>query len=165
MLFKNNWKIAWYSFLQLCDYSNVALLSRHVDFKTWYHCQIIKIFSRIVIAIVKNNRCQSFDNVKVLQFVRFAHVSNAIISKKNKSIVIEINFKFHENFIYHIKNDVFKFCISNNFQKNVFKIVHDDNFHVEQNKVYRQLTKTIYISSFFKKLRFYLRHCSKCQFN
>lgn len=80
-----------------------------------------------------------------------AHASSAIISKKNKSIVIEINFKLYENLIYHVKNDVFKLCISNNCQKNVFKIAHDDNFHVEQNKVYRQLTKTMYISFFFQK--------------
>ena len=86
-------------------------------------------------------------------------------SKKLKSIITKINFKLHDDVIFYVKNDVFKFCIFENCQQKIFKIVYDNNFHVEQHRVYRKLIESIYISKMSRKLRMYFRHCSICQLN
>ena len=83
----------------------------------------------------------------------------------------DIDFQLIDELIYHIyeSNDYefeqSKLCIFEICQQNVFKITHDDNFHVEHHRVYRRLMKTVYMSTMSRKLRMYLRHCFKCQLN
>ena len=53
-----------------------------------------------------------------------------------------IDFQFIDNLIYHIheNNDQnineSKLCISKNCQQKIFKVIYNDNFHVEQHKIY-----------------------------
>ena len=99
--------------------------------------------------------------------------STSTITFENLSQIfrININFQFIDDLIYHIHEnneydiDESRLCISKSRQKDVFKITHDDNAHVDQHRAYRRLIKIVYIFKMSRKFRLYLRYYSTCQFN
>ena len=82
-----------------------------------------------------------------------------------------VDFQLIDGLIYHVHeanghgSGEPRLCISENCQKDVFKVAHDDNFHAGQHRAYRRLVETVYMPSMSRKLRLYLRHCPACQLN
>ena len=82
----------------------------------------------------------------------------------------DIDFRFIDDLIYYLleyDNELIKsrLCISFNAIHDVFKLIHDNCFHVEHYRVYAKLIEFVYIHKLFKQLIIYIRHCFFCQLN
>ena len=116
---------------------------------------------------------QSVDVLSNQQSTTSSFITESVlqIDRQASNRRTDIDFQLIDELIYHIheSNDYefeqSKLCIFEICQQNVFKIAHNDNFHVEHHRVYRRLMKTVYMSTMSRKLRMYLRHCFECQFN
>ena len=53
---------------------------------------------------------------------------------KKSQVKTNINFKIKNELVYHIKNDVKRFCISFSCERIVFEQIHDLNNHVGYHK-------------------------------
>ena len=113
---------------------------------------------------------------RTTEFVIFASSTTFVLSSdevtmSNKRsisdstyLIFEIDFQLIDDFIYYVKSDQSRLCISKNCIHDVFKLAHDDNFHVDHHRAYDRL-KTIYIRRLFRRFINYIRHCSSCQLN
>ena len=81
---------------------------------------------------------------------------------KVKKIVTDIDFQLRDELIYHIKKNIFKLCIFKNCEQKIFKLIHDDCFHVDHHRAYARLIEIVYVHKLFRKFITYIRHCSTC---
>lgn len=86
-------------------------------------------------------------------------------SFKSRKIYIEIEFVLKNDFIYYLKENRHRFCISKTCETDIFRSIHDDNQHFDRHRCYQKIADIVYISRLFKKFRFYLNHCFDCQLN
>lgn len=114
---------------------------------------------------------ENIDNVTE-SLSRIVRSTSIMISKNLLQISrIDIDFQLIDDLIYHIHEnndydiDESRLCISKNCQKEIFKIAHDDNAHVDHHRVYRRLIEIVYMFDMSRKLCLYLRHCLACQLN
>jgi hypothetical protein len=74
----------------------------------------------------------------------------------------ELDFMLKDELLFHVKNKK-RLCILTNCEIDLFRIAHDENNHVEHNRVYTKLVDQIYISRLSRKIRQYVKHCSICE--
>ena len=116
------------------------------------------------------NRKKSFQSIMKFEF----NDENTINKKENrcfrqtkfkrKKIYIDVQFNLKNDFIYHI-DERRRLCISISCKKKIFRIIHDNNHHVDRHRFYQFIFDVLYVSRLFKKFRRYLKHCFQCQFN
>ena len=57
-----------------------------------------------------------------------------------------------------------RLCISVSMMINIINLIHDKN-HSEFDKIYQQIISSWYVQSLIKHIKFYIKHCSKCNVN
>ena len=113
-----------------------------------------KFRNRIVADYVKNLTWK-----KILKTFEF--------SRKNN---IELLFMSENDLIYRKKSNhnmsftLRRLCISIIVMKNILNLIHDQN-HSEFDKTYQQIVSSWYIQSLLKHIKFYIKHCFKCNVN
>lgn len=104
---------------------------------------------------------QSFNNNQVLDDLD--NIDEKFVLKKFR---IDINFEFRKELIYYFDEDnILRLCISWSTKKKIFKTIHDDNHHSRYHRCLARIIETLYISSFLKKIRIYVKHCLIYQIN
>ena len=135
------------------------LLAKYVKEKLWIN------FIAMLIDLKKRvNRKKSFQSIKIE--VNDENTVNEegtrrLRESKRKKIYIDVQFNLKNDFIYH-KNERRRLCISISCEKEVFRMTHDDQHHVDRHWCYQVIFNALYVSRLFKKLRRYLKHCSQC---
>ena len=76
---------------------------------------------------------------------------------------IDINFVVQKKLIYY--KERFRLCIFTTLEKEIFELTHDKNQHSKINRCYARISESLYVSRLSKKLRQYIKHCSKCLLN
>jgi len=62
-------------------------------------------------------------------------------------------------------DDRFRLCIPNNLEKEIFELVHDQQFYGGFNRTYARIVSTMFIKSLKKRLRKYIDYCPPCNNN
>ena len=75
---------------------------------------------------------------------------------------IDIDFEIRDDLIYYIDSDTLRLCISRSQEEKIFRLAHDENQHAEIYRCFHRISKTLFISRLFKKIRIYVKHCSAC---
>ena len=177
--FQKDYRIdkTWIKILIMFESLNVRLIKKQENIN-----QQVDVFQKSF-----NNQLREFiafnffKKVQILLFQSIDDITQSIVeilsSKSNidrqnsNNRRIDIDFQLIDELIYHIhENNDYEFeqsklCIFETCQQDVFKMTHDDNFHVNHHRVYRRLMKTVYMSTISRKLRLNLRYCFDCQFN
>ena len=81
-----------------------VLISYTIDFENAKNSTNLIAFKTIVI----------LRKLMLIIITSLTETTKISILKKSKSIIINVNFKLQNNFIYYVKNDVFRFCIPKN---------------------------------------------------
>ena len=76
---------------------------------------------------------------------------------------IDMNFVVQKQLIYH--KERLRLCILTTIEKEIFELTHDKNQHSRINRCYARISESLYVSRLSKKLRQYIKHCSKCLLN
>ena len=108
--------------------------------------------TRLIIMLSSTKNTSSNESKKINENVDKLKLNSTYVE-------FEINFAFVDFFIYHIKNDNVRLCVSKNCVQNVLRITHNENYHAKHHRTYARLMKTIYIRKFSKRLIIYIRHC------
>ena len=83
---------------------------------------------------------------------------------KSKKVYIDIAFELNDEFIYHL-DERCRLCISALCDQKIFRIIYNNNQHLDKNRCYQRIINFFYLSRLFKKLRRYIEHCLACQLN
>ena len=117
-----------------------------------------KVWSKIVKSLQELQARLDIENTK-------RENQNEINSNNDSKerIRTEIDFKMHNDFIYHKKNR--RLCISKSIEKKIVDLNHDNNQHFDAIKCFYRIRESFFISRLFKKLRTYIDYYSQCQLN
>src|SRR5436190_8836995 len=53
-------------------------------------------------------------------------------------------------------------CVSKTLEKKIFKMTHDDHYHVSFHQVYNSIVADLYIQNLSQHLKQYITYCLKC---
>ena len=140
-----------------------------------YHVTLIKMSNdfkqRFKTVYTKNEQWKKILNVITLKQIITNQTQSIITNFAAETIVDakssrDIRFKLRENLIYYASNENKKrLCVSIAMKQEIFKITHDLNNHDDFHRIYDKIVNSIYFKQFTKRLRNYIKHCSKCQLN
>ena len=70
----------------------------------------------------------------------------------------------NKNLVYYLNliNIQQQFCVSKTLEKKIFKMTHDDYYHVSFHQVYNNIVADLYIQNLSQHLKQYIMHCLKC---
>jgi len=79
----------------------------------------------------------------------------------SKKFCIEINFELRDDLIYYFDEDNtrLRLCISRSTKKNIFKTIHNNNYHFNYHRYFARICETLFISRTLNKIRIYVEHC------
>jgi hypothetical protein len=120
-----------------------------------------------LIEITENFRVKIKENYQLkLKWTNLMSMIQKLFKRReiNNERHTEIDFKLEDDLLYHVISRK-RLCIFANCETEIFRLAHDQNNHVEHNKIYTTLAKQIYISKFSRKIRQYVKHCSICELN
>lgn len=84
----------------------------------------------------------------------------------SKKFCTSIDFELRDDLIYYFDEDnILRLCISKSIEKEIFKTIHNDNYHFEYYRCLVRIIETLFIFNFLKKICIYVEHCSTCQVN
>lgn len=77
------------------------------------------------------------------------------------------SFKMREELIYHIELGTSKerLCILKSLMSEVFKLAHNDVFHMGYHRAYNAIAKGLYIKRLAHHLKQYIAFCPECRVN
>ena len=86
-------------------------------------------------------------------------------SKKNifKKFCIDVDFELNNDLIYYVDEKTHRSCLFTAIEKEIFRLIHDENVHVEIHRYFVRITDIFYVFRLFKKIRRYIEHCFNCQ--
>ena len=140
-----------------------------------YHVTLIKMSNdfkqRLKVVYTKNEQWKKILNVITFKQIATNQTQSIIIDIAIEIIVDakfsrDIRFKLRDDLIYYTSNENKKrLCVSIAMKQKIFKIIHDLSNHGDFHRIYDRIVNSMYIKQFTKRLRSYIKHCSKCQFN
>lgn len=79
----------------------------------------------------------------------------------------KLHFAYWNGLIYYIDdtNEHKCLCISSQFEKKIFKIVHDHQHHSGFHRTYNYISASLFLQHLTRHLKTYILHCSECQIN
>ena len=78
---------------------------------------------------------------------------------------LSINFTLQNSLIHYEKNSNSKLYISTVLEKKMFKMIHDDNIHENQDKILKRIKHVFYIKHLSKHFVIYIKYYFKCLTN
>ena len=140
-----------------------------------YHVTLIKMSNdfkqRFKIVYTKDEQWKKILNVITFKQIITNQAQSTITNLAIEVIVDakfsrDIRFKLRESLIYYASNENKKrLCVSIAMKQEIFKITHDLNNHDDFHRIYDKIVNSMYFKQFTKRLRNYIKHCSKCQLN
>ena len=111
------------------------------------------------------NNFKNIDKKLFAQKNRNNKNSNLQLRFDSAYVTLNIDFQLINDFIYYIKQLNFRFCVSINCVKNIFKTIHNLNVYSKHYQTYVRFVDIVYIYKMFKLFITYIKHCFSCQFN
>src|SRR5204862_5489264 len=70
----------------------------------------------------------------------------------------------NENLVYYLNliDTCQQFFVFKTLEKKIFKMMHDDHYHVSFHQVYNNIVADLYIQNLSQCLKQYITHCFKC---
>ena len=70
----------------------------------------------------------------------------------------------NENLVYYLNfiNTQWQLCVSKTLEKKIFKMMHNNHYHVDFHWVYNNIIADLYIWNLSWHLKQYITHCFKC---
>ena len=88
-----------------------------------------------------------------------------IIKKFNEKQSRDIRFRLRDDLIYYVfvaKNKK-RLCVLAFIKQKIFRITYNFSNHDDFHRIYDRVVNFVYIRQLTKRLRIYIKHCSKCQ--
>ena len=140
-----------------------------------YHVTLIEMSNdfkqRLKTVYTKDEQWKKILNVITFKQIVTNQTQSAITNVATEIIVDakssrDIRFKLRENLIYYASDENKKrLCVSIAMKQKIFKITHDLSSHDDFHRIYDKIINSMYIKQLTKRLRNYIKHCSKCQLN
>ena len=111
----------------------------------------------------KNSANGAVDHTLPLPDKKQPQKDNSAQKREKKKYRTE--FKLHNQLIYHVKLALRKrrLCIPRSMIKEMFKLVHDDAFHIGYHKAFKAIEESLYIRRLAHHLKQYIAFCLQCR--
>jgi hypothetical protein len=74
-----------------------------------------------------------------------------------------LSFALRDGLIYHVVDDRVRLCLPSTFEKEIFRLAHDQNAHSGFVRTYQRVAESLYFKGLSRRLRLYIEHCHQCQ--
>ena len=112
----------------------------------------------------KQNTSIIIENQFVVETSTSAAKKNSTKKKRvSKKFRIDVNFELNNDFIYYVDEEIRRLCLFIAVEKKIFRLIHDENIHINIHRCFNRIIDIIYIFKLNKKIRRYIQYYFDCQ--
>ena len=117
---------------------------------------IVFITSKQIITFISSNQVVVSTTLK--QIILLTNSTKSFVAKISnnerisKKFRIEIDFELFEKLIYYTRDETRRLCFFINIENKIFRLIHDENIHVEVHRCFNKIINIFYISRLSKKI-------------